>query len=103
MRLVLDEQMDLEATERRHLHLDVAAAWVRYPAPGPWVLEAACAGMDVSAFVNPLNADAAARARAVCADCPVLADCDDYALTAHTWGVWGGQLRRGGNPQPRAG
>lgn len=74
-------------------------AWLRTPAPGPWAAEAACAGSDAIDFLDPPDADTIAAARRVCAGCPVLLECDAYAVTARTWGVWGGQLRRGGKPQ----
>lgn len=32
----------------------------------------------------------AARAKAVCATCPVIRDCLTHALTHSEWGVWGG-------------
>lgn len=38
-----------------------------------------------------------ARAKHICATCPVMADCLEGALTRREpWGVWGGQLIRNG-------
>lgn len=69
----------------------------------PWVSDAACGGIsdptgDPERFF-PLGEsrrhvtyyDAAAKARAVCARCPVTAECLDYALANdQRHGVWGG-------------
>ena len=46
--------------------------------------------MDVDWFSG--NQAKIADAKAVCAQCPVLALCRDYGLTAgrHEWGIWGG-------------
>jgi hypothetical protein len=97
MQGVLDEQIDIEA-ERAHRHRDAANAWLRMPVPGPWVVEAACAGSDPTDFLDPPDPETLAIVRRVCAGCPVLLECDSYAITARAWGVWGGQLRRAGKP-----
>lgn len=104
MRPVLDEQDDLDpgSDSLAQRHHDAMRAWVSTPPPGPWALQAACAGLPVSSFVDPVGAAAVTWAEHVCASCPVRADCGDYAVAAHAWGVWGGQLRRAGKPQPRA-
>jgi hypothetical protein len=41
--------------------------------------------MGVDDFVDPHGTTSLARARRVCSCCPVLADCGDYAFTAHAW------------------
>ena len=71
--------------------------------PGPvadlwdWQLEGACRGVSPEAFFHPegergprrRNRDAAAKA--VCAACPVLAECRSHALQVREpYGVWGG-------------
>ncbi|MFC5380122.1 WhiB family transcriptional regulator [Aquipuribacter nitratireducens] len=71
--------------------------------PGPvaelwdWQLEGACRGAETSLFFHPegergparRNRDAAAVA--ICASCPVLAQCRAHALAVREpYGVWGG-------------
>jgi len=72
------------------------------PSPWPaasWRVRAACSGMDPDLFF-PERGDVigVARAKAVCASCPVTAECLQYALEAkEKQGVWGrlsGQERR---------
>lgn len=78
-----------------------------------WATRGACRASDPELFF-PLapSAEQEARAKAVCADCPVLAECRAYALReAEPEGIWGGltvQERRGlrfpaGWRQPAAG
>ena len=62
-----------------------------------WQLDAACRGMDSSTFFHPpgerdpAREDRAARAKAVCRLCPVIADCLNHALQVREpFGVWGG-------------
>ncbi|MGH9068209.1 MAG: WhiB family transcriptional regulator [Acidimicrobiales bacterium] len=66
-----------------------------------WKAEAACRGMDPGRFVLPLpnrsmrpgpsRMAAIDAALAVCAECPVTAECLDFALEARErHGVWGG-------------
>ena len=57
-----------------------------------WRVRAACSGMDPDLFF-PERGDVigVARAKAVCASCPVTAECLQYALEAkEKQGVWGG-------------
>jgi WhiB family transcriptional regulator, redox-sensing transcriptional regulator len=55
-----------------------------------WILEAACADADPETF-SAATPEAEAEAKAICAGCPVLRQCRDYALaTAQEWGIWGG-------------
>jgi WhiB family redox-sensing transcriptional regulator len=71
--------------------------------PGPvadlwdWQLEGACRGVSPEVFFHPegergprrRNRDA--QAKAVCADCPVVAECRSHALEVREpYGVWGG-------------
>jgi WhiB family redox-sensing transcriptional regulator len=71
--------------------------------PGPvadlwdWQLLAACRGADSSVFFHPEGERGAARrnrelqAKAICAGCPVRAECAAHALTVREpYGVWGG-------------
>ncbi|HEY2297274.1 MAG TPA: WhiB family transcriptional regulator [Jatrophihabitans sp.] len=73
----------------------------RLPAPREgdwdWQLHAACRGLDTSNFYHPENERGPSRARrerqakAICATCPVIANCRQWALAAREpYGVWGG-------------
>jgi WhiB family transcriptional regulator, redox-sensing transcriptional regulator len=73
----------------------------RLPAPREgdwdWQLHAACRGLDTSNFYHPENERGPSRARresqakAICARCPVIANCRQWALAAREpYGVWGG-------------
>lgn len=60
-----------------------------------WRDRAACRGTDTELFFPSVNGAAAQRAhrqaKAVCATCPVLAQCLSWALTSGIdFGVWGG-------------
>lgn len=55
-----------------------------------WMRDAVCAQTDPEAFY-PDEHGSVAPAKAVCAVCPVLAECRAYALaTDQRFGVWGG-------------
>jgi WhiB family redox-sensing transcriptional regulator len=59
----------------------------------PWHARAACRGAGTDAFIvhRSCNAAIMARARAICAVCPVTVECLDYALAnMDTTGIWGG-------------
>ena len=63
------------------------------PMLGAWVLSAACRDEDPELWFSPDPADVA-KARAVCARCPVLSDCSAAAeANAELYGVWGGTDR----------
>jgi WhiB family redox-sensing transcriptional regulator len=62
-----------------------------------WQLLAACRGMDSSLFFAPDGERARARnrrnakAKSICAGCPVLTDCRNYAIASgEPSGIWGG-------------
>jgi len=62
-----------------------------------WQMKAACRGQDTSDFYHPENergpskARREARAKAICATCPVVANCLRWALAAREpYGIWGG-------------
>lgn len=62
--------------------------------PGDWVQHGLCRGMDTAIFF-PTRGEPLDEARAVCAQCPVRAECLDYALTTfQKHGVWGGLSER---------
>ena len=71
--------------------------------PGPnadvwdWQLEGLCRGVDSSFFFHPdgergpARANREARAKAMCARCPVLQQCRTHALAVQEpYGIWGG-------------
>ena len=62
-----------------------------------WQLDGACRDADPSTFFHTENERGARRrrreaaAKAVCATCPVLAQCRSFALeTREPFGIWGG-------------
>jgi len=58
-----------------------------------WAREASCAGQDPEALF--VRGKAQHDAKAVCATCPVLAQCLAEALDSRTeFGVWGGMTER---------
>lgn len=62
--------------------------------PEPWVALGACRGMDPDLFF-PERGESLAPVKAICAQCPVAAECLDYALrTGQKHGVWGGTSER---------
>lgn len=66
-----------------------------------WRLRAACGTVGRAVFFSP-DAEGGrareareARAKAICAGCPVIRECAGYALTAGgRYGVWGGLSER---------
>ncbi|WP_233608699.1 WhiB family transcriptional regulator [Nocardia stercoris] len=75
---------------------------LKLPAPRAvtwdWQLRAECRSLDVNIFYTERPGQAEDAAKRICASCPVLASCRDYAITAHEpYGIWGGL-----NPRERA-
>lgn len=61
---------------------------------GEWLTLAACRGLDPELFF-PGQGEATGPAKAVCAVCPVQAECLELALTnREKFGVWGGKSDR---------
>lgn len=62
--------------------------------PGDWISRARCKTAPVNLFF-PERGDDAGPAKRICARCPVLSECRDYALDAPSTlqGVWGGLSR----------
>ena len=65
----------------------------------PWRFDAACRTIDASLgeifFSDELQH--ISQAKAICAECPVMAECLEGAIARREpWGVWGGQLFRNG-------
>jgi WhiB family redox-sensing transcriptional regulator len=63
-----------------------------------WQLDASCRGMDVGHFYHPAaernkaREQRIAQARAICQQCPVIAECLDHALRVREpYGIWGGR------------
>jgi len=60
----------------------------------PWRRRAACRGVDPDIFFPPRgDHNGANRALAICARCPVRADCEAANLHQRS-GVWGGTVER---------
>jgi len=60
----------------------------------PWMLDARCRDLDPAEFF-PSDGVGVERARRICAECPVRAECLEYALTYRIdHGVWGGASER---------
>lgn len=56
----------------------------------PWLDHAACRGVPTAVFFPGIGKPTA-PAKKICADCPVLDPCLDYALeTPWLTGIWGG-------------
>ena len=58
---------------------------------------AACKGIDNPEifFPSPGDTEALKAAKALCADCPVVQDCLEYALNNNErYGIWGGKSTR---------
>lgn len=60
-----------------------------------WRDEAACRESDPALFFpsgvkGPKATELTREALAVCASCPVRAECRTYALQHEEWGIWGG-------------
>lgn len=70
------------------------AALVAKVFPGAWVADALCSQTDPDAFY-PEKGGSTLDAKAVCAGCPVAAECLDYALAnGERYGIWGGLSER---------
>ncbi len=55
-----------------------------------WRDRAACRGIEPATFF-PIDDEGIARAKELCAACPVRTDCLEFALAAREWeGIWGG-------------
>ena len=60
----------------------------------PWRDQALCRGIDPELFY-PERGESTREAKAVCAQCPVVEPCLDYALrTREVFGIWGGVAER---------
>jgi len=58
--------------------------------PDEFFVDAACKGADTAVFF-PVSENGGTEAKAICASCPVAAQCLEYAIETHQPdGVWGG-------------
>lgn len=63
--------------------------------------DAACKGVGPEIFF-PNKGGGYAEAVSYCDNCPVEAECYDYSeRSGSNWGVWGGEIKRRGEPRPR--
>lgn len=63
--------------------------------PEPWTRDAACAQTDPEIFFPLGKGRDADKARRICAGCPVVNECAEYAVrTRQDEGVWGNMSRR---------
>jgi WhiB family transcriptional regulator, redox-sensing transcriptional regulator len=53
-----------------------------------------CREMDPAVFFPDHDRWAEERAKAICVDCPVRAQCMDYAIVNRELGIWGGTTER---------
>ena len=61
-----------------------------------WTAQAACFGLTELFFPpagerEPARLAREVKARRVCASCPVVASCREYARSHHEYGFWGGE------------
>ena len=62
---------------------------MRIPQPPAWAAQAACKGQTALFFPGRGQPDQAARAKAICAGCPVRLECLEAGLD-EDYGIWGG-------------
>ena len=61
--------------------------------PGPWVVDAACVGMDNDIFFPSERARLNPLAFTVCESCRIRRDCYEFAIRSRQpYGIWGGRL-----------
>lgn len=76
-------------------HVPVSTPWSWFHALPAWQGRAACRGVGVDLFFGErADGDNAAghEAKALCAQCPVIAECLDYGIAGNegNYGIWGG-------------
>ncbi len=96
MTSVLEPRVRIHTAARREAETTERPAEVK-TARWNWQQDAACRGTDGTYFFPPereretARFKRVARAKAVCMQCPVIADCRAYALqVGEPFGVWGG-------------
>jgi len=96
--LLRDDGLDIEAVDAQLLEDLICVrqliADIDQQCAGPWRAQAACRGRTAEMF--PGRGDPAAPARALCAGCPVLAECTEWSdtLPASMQGVIAGMSHR---------
>lgn len=77
-----------------------------HPLADTWKLQAACRGMDTRLWYPAQGLRAGAEAKAVCAGCPVRAECLAYVTALpgpeRRYGIWGGLSDRERRARRRA-
>jgi WhiB family redox-sensing transcriptional regulator len=71
----------------------IAAVGTRRSKMYPYLDDAACRGLDPELFYAEGGA-AVARAKSVCANCPLRPKCLEWAISREEFGVWGGTTAR---------
>lgn len=80
------------SVQRSELKTYLASALLRWHEP--WMAYAACAYVDPEAWF-PERGASPRDAKAICATCPVVAECREFALrNKERWGVWGQTTER---------
>lgn len=63
--------------------------------PEPWVAEASCASSGHPDAWFPEKGGSVHDVKSICAACPVIQECEDYAIRHRIFeGVWGGKSPR---------
>jgi WhiB family redox-sensing transcriptional regulator len=58
---------------------------------GRWIEEAACKGQTELFYPRQGDNSSFAKAAQICSTCPVLIECDEYAMTNYErFGIWAG-------------
>lgn len=68
-----------------------------FPGDRRWVAQARCQDADLDIFFPSVKGSSreARAAKQICADCPVQAECLDYALAhGEKYGIWGGTTEK---------
>lgn len=67
----------------------------------PWMGKAVCASADPEEWF-PEKGSSSQAAKKICAGCPVVNECLQFALDHNEYGIWGGTSRRERVPMMRA-
>ncbi len=101
--LAADPLVPIVVTEKgiwpRRSHASLRLPWClacfEPESPGRWADRGACVGASTSVFFPERGCTSAKPAKAICAACPVLDECREYALRAKPpLGIWGGTTER---------
>lgn len=91
--MTYDEPIRTEGEPR----IDIAGL----PQPPAWTADALCAQVDLDGFY-PEKGGSTRSAKSVCASCPVIRPCLQYALdNEERFGIWGGTSERERRRIPR--